>query len=1856
MGTLPNPESGKAIANKRLGVYDMSMLFISYSTKDRNVATEVYDRLTSRGYHLPFLDYHPDSGIPGGSKWEDELRWQLKVSKGLVVLCSKNWQESKWCFAELDRAKEFGKEIIPVNLDQLELPATISPYQSIQFHERSEEAYQRLWRALEDNQLNPSDDFFWPRDECPYPGLAAFHEEHAGVFFGREQELSQFFQKYLDPMRQSGDCRLIYVIGPSGSGKSSFVRAGVLPRLRFKCRGAWQVLTVFRWAELKRDGQQWGERLALDIQRLYGAHPEVPKWNTEERARRYAVDNSLESFEAAGRRFAMDVKDALVALNRNSATPVIILDQFEELLATGEDQERARFLQFLQHCLAAENSPCRAIATVRSDFLPAIQQTPQLIVWNEMTRMFRLDQLKRERLFDVVRRPAEVVDVQFENDALVNRIVQEAQTPDALPLLAFTLKRFYDTCAADRRLTTEEYETELGGIARCLNSVAERILSDDDRPDGRVEATAENALRVAFVRELVRYEEADDEKGGKFVRKTANWDDLPAESRPLLEKMSSEAFRLVSIDHREDSATTIEVTHEALFRQWRTLKNWLDERRDLLRWKADVTRGRSASGETWSGLTRSQLATARDWLRTRSDELTDDEAAWIKAAKRKSTLVRIGIAVTAAMILAAAGIAWYFKLDRDLKQRGQEIAEQEKEFAEKRANVERLEREAQQRRAQEEEARSRHFTKMVYYFRAAGERQGGDFQEARELLQELDAADKEDGRFSLFRKLGWWDYYRQVPPPVSSVLSHLVDGDAPLILGDSSDLTQISIGGNEKAVTVLDLFSGQVVRTFDSHSSRITAICRLKGSSRIATADLGGRILLWDIAENDFVQEFAIPEDQATPLASGWPVSIADSGASGLLAVATSSGSLHIWNKATGEHIGSGNDPKSKPFFDDLPNLIHGTFARIEFNDDGTLLAVGHDDGNLSLWSVKALKLLTESKEHESGIVSLLFDAATIVTRDDNGGVLVWDYSIPEEINPDALTEMASSSESVPALNRREIRIKPVKADTEFSLNRMERPPTDQLLRPIDAKQSEAWRFASSERQGIDSEMIGVYRTDDGRMSVTMHKVIPAWMNASWEYTIKAFNSIESFKRTLREILARPEDVQAIVRPYEWLGHLINDERAVDLKDAVGKLLARAELFQRGQVIVNVWQNEERGLRELKPTPTVYALSPDGHLAYVADRDSNLIKVFDIEAEREVSAFAGHRVRVNAIAISSDGKLVASGSDGGVVILWDASSGKILQSLHEPDAAVHDVAFSPSGKLLAISFSNGSIRVLDKDMLHEIVNERLQEGEFTAVSFSSDDRVLVAGTSKGEVGVRKVAEDQPFVLAKGHPGTVRAVAGYLSENRELAISGSEDGTLVSWDIGNWPDHRAFPKSHNEVTALIASEDFRSLLSIGWTNQRGSEVNLWDSQLGLVLSGYGFHRGRIDQLAASTDSLTIWSVSSQLGGSESRLADLRMAEEFKRFAPMFQKESRPLSCDEIAPEALGEWYAFRGTHEHAIRLGELARERRTLPAGCLWLARSYMHEGREDLALREFRAIPVESLTAANRLYVNAWLRRFQLEARVAELETQSDRSESLVERAKLRLQLADFEHSIADLRQAVELDPDNASVRVSKAQAYEYRGESDDYRLAIDDYERAGELDLSIQPTYYYRHSFAFAGRGKEEMESDNTEVALRYFNKALTLRPDDYSWIGDRANVLAKIAKSKDQENESGEIIRLLGLAIEDCERIIEIDPQSKSQALKGGGIMLNQVTPGLVGLAHYNIACYRSLLSEVRADNATRQSDLDEAIRRLKLAIGNGFADVIEHSSVKGLTVRQAIEQDGDLNSLRNYPDYQQVLSELQ
>src|SRR4051794_27874145 len=223
----------------------VSAIFISHSTQDKSTALQVLGRLRERGYQSLFLDSDPEAGIKAGSDWERDLYRHLKMAGAVVVLCSPDSMASRWCFAEITQAKALGKALFPVVIRPCEVVGSLTDRQVIDFAARGEdEGFRRLFEGLRAAGLDPADSFNWDPTRPPFPGLLYFDAADAGIYFGREDEV-RLVVETLTRMQRQGEPRLLVVVGSSGSGKSSLVRAGVLPRLD-KDRSRWTLVPPFR--------------------------------------------------------------------------------------------------------------------------------------------------------------------------------------------------------------------------------------------------------------------------------------------------------------------------------------------------------------------------------------------------------------------------------------------------------------------------------------------------------------------------------------------------------------------------------------------------------------------------------------------------------------------------------------------------------------------------------------------------------------------------------------------------------------------------------------------------------------------------------------------------------------------------------------------------------------------------------------------------------------------------------------------------------------------------------------------------------------------------------------------------------------------------------------------------------------------------------------------------------------------------------------------------------------------------------------------------------------------------------------------------------------------------------------------------------------------------------------------------------------------------------------------------------------------------------------------------------------------------------------------------------------------------
>ncbi|MCX5931121.1 MAG: toll/interleukin-1 receptor domain-containing protein, partial [Cyanobacteria bacterium] len=542
----------------------MARVFLSHSSRDNDAAAVLKSWLDEQGFGAPsFLDFDKYSGIPPGAEWEKRLYREIMRCQALLILQTPNWSASRWCFAEFTQARALGKPIFQVvenDAGAAEAPIA-TDLQRLDLRRDRPAGLEQLKRALVDIALQGQGGFPWPPpgepDRPPFPGLMEFEEEHAAVFFGRDQEWREVIERLNGRRRLGGPRRLLVLHGSSGSGKSSLLRAGVLPRLRRAGR-EWLVLPPLRPKARPLQAMAQGLGVALG---------QAGDWRTL--LQQLLASGDLPELRALLEGWAADLR---VAAGSQEAQILLPIDQGEELFTVAEEQERERFLEVLAAAVS-QPLPLQALMTIRADAMGSLQAVPALA---NTLEMLPLGPLSMDRYREIIEGPARVVGLTAES-AFVERVIRDTATEDALPLLAFALKELYSKSrlGGDGRLSLNDYQA-LGDKAERLSPLENVVRkAANDALDPKPSEAAMKALRDAFIPAMVRVSEE-----GSYMRRAACWDDLPQAAHPLLEALVT--ARLLVRSQVEGEPSKVEVAHEALMRVWPKLRMWLEESREIL--------------------------------------------------------------------------------------------------------------------------------------------------------------------------------------------------------------------------------------------------------------------------------------------------------------------------------------------------------------------------------------------------------------------------------------------------------------------------------------------------------------------------------------------------------------------------------------------------------------------------------------------------------------------------------------------------------------------------------------------------------------------------------------------------------------------------------------------------------------------------------------------------------------------------------------------------------------------------------------------------------------------------------------------------------------------------------------------------------------------------------------------------------------------------------------------------------------------------------------------------------------------------------------------------------------------------
>jgi WD40 repeat protein/DNA-binding SARP family transcriptional activator/tRNA A-37 threonylcarbamoyl transferase component Bud32 len=1194
----------------------------------------------------------------------------------------------------------------------------------------------------------------------PYKGLRAFQEIDADDFYGREALVQVLASRLCET-------RFLAVVGPSGSGKSSLVKAGLLPALR---RGALP------------GSENW-----FITEMVPGSHPLE---ELELALLPIAVDPPPSLIEPLQK----DERGLLRTLRRilpgdGETQLLLVIDQFEELFTLIEDDEqRLYFLSSLFAALNDPHSPLHVVVTLRADFYDRpLQIQPLGELFKQHTEVVL--PLNREELLWAIREPARHMGVGVEESVITAMVADVVDQPGALPLLQYTLTELFDD-RQDGTMTLAAYKA-LGGVSGALAQRAEDIYSG-------LNETGQEATRQLFLR-LVTLGEGVEDTRRRVLRSELEGinDQLPVNGQlPTInsqlsivnEEQSADAnptsnirrptsqissiidsfgaARLLTFDR--DPVTrgpVVEIAHEALLKEWPRLRGWLEENRD------DVRLQRILATETaeWQEhdqddgylLRGARLDQYKAWAEESAILLTGEEQAFLAASfaarevrlaeeearqrreletaqqlaqterqraeeqteaagsLRRRALILAG-ALGIAAILAIAALFFAQQSTQNALIAATREAEAASE-AEHRATAQALAEE------QADVASSRELAATAL------NQLGVDAERSILLaLYALSKAQTLEAENALHQAI-----------QSSRVLQTLRGHGEPFFFMDySPDGSKLATTGGNVA-KIWDMETGEELLTLEGHEGEAFGISFSPDGKRLATASHDGKVIVWD-AQNG--ARLLTLGEEGVPFTA---VQFSPDG-SQLAANEAYDGHIRIWDAETGEQLVSFLAHEAPMWF-------------VTYDPDGKRLATAGVDGTAKVWDANSYEELLTLGGHEDIVSRVNFspDGERLVTSSMK--VRLWD---------------AASGAKQMVLD----------GHHGFVLWAAFSPEGDRIATSGVDGQVIVWDAISGEElftlSGHAGLVLGVAFSPDGERLAS----------ASYDGSARIWDlrperellTIDDHEKDVYSVAFNPQGTRLIS------GSIDGTARLWDIADPA------AENFGR-QLIAVGEGDPANGVRAL-------AYSPDGR-RFIASNAAGKATVYDGETGQELFTLHGHAPGlsgetvyngVTGVAFSPDGELIATASDDLTAKIWDAANGRELFTLEghvsgtttsPPHEGVVKVAFHPAGPFVATAGADGTVKIWSTDdgrLLFDVLAH--PDSAVIDLAFNFDGSRLATGAFDGTTKVWRVSDDPQGISLEelytliGHTSGVYGVA-FTPDGSRLVTAG-EDGTAKVWDAAS----------------------------------------------------------------------------------------------------------------------------------------------------------------------------------------------------------------------------------------------------------------------------------------------------------------------------------------------------------------------------------------------------------------------------------------------------------------------------------------
>jgi formylglycine-generating enzyme required for sulfatase activity len=614
----------------------MQRWFLSYHSPDQALAERLKAALERKdtGARVFFAP----SNLRAGGFWSKALADEIAQADAFILLVGEkgigDWQVLEYDEA-LDKRVKFPD--FPVILVLLQgqtapgLPFLRRLHWVITPDPSSEKDVARLLNAASGRSTQPGE--LW-RYTSPYRGLAAMEEQDSDYFFARERETVDV----LSALAVAND-RLPVLLGNSGVGKSSLAQAGAVAALK---RQAWPegVDRAPEWPHAFRESRRWcfltlkpgTEPLNALVESFF--HTWQLGATDPERVKQ---QNGWIELLREGKAALRDLLDATERrykeLDRTKPPAFLLyIDQGEELYVRAEEHQRHRFSQVIGEGVA--DPRLFMLMSMRADFLGELQKDEPLY---KVHRQINVPPLREAALRKVVSRPAELLSARFEPPGLVDIITRRTAEDSvndvgALPLLSYTLDDMWTQMAKRRdgllRLPAQSFE--LGGV---LVDRADTFLAKHP--------TSQDELRRIFTLKLATVREGEEP-----TRRLAARSEFTNEEWRLVSELADHPNRLLVTATPDKGETYAEVAHEAIFRRWDKLRNWIAAEREFLAWRTGLEAARRAWQKTLDSskndalLMGAALTQAKNWFAKRRDDLPVIDQAFIDQSCQRERRTR----------------------------------------------------------------------------------------------------------------------------------------------------------------------------------------------------------------------------------------------------------------------------------------------------------------------------------------------------------------------------------------------------------------------------------------------------------------------------------------------------------------------------------------------------------------------------------------------------------------------------------------------------------------------------------------------------------------------------------------------------------------------------------------------------------------------------------------------------------------------------------------------------------------------------------------------------------------------------------------------------------------------------------------------------------------------------------------------------------------------------------------------------------------------------------------------------------------------------------------------------------------